>query len=453
MVHGRRSPVERVLGLFTEVRPGEAGLALLMTLSIFLVLTSYLMAKVLREPLILTGGGAELKSYASAFQVILLVAVLRFYAWIAGRFPRRTLMNAVYLFFMGCMVLFYLILITVGSLSGLLFFLWVGIFSLVVIAQFWSYANDIYTPEEGKRLFVLLAFGASSGGVFGPMLANLVIKLVGLNQLLLVSVSILGISLLLINFIDRRLVERKVERAAAAAKAAEPEFSKDGALAVVFRNRYLLLIALLILAVNWMNTSGEYILGKGVQQAAAAISAGDVAAQKSFIGDFYSRYFTIVGTVALVFQLFVVSRIIKYLGIRVAILILPAVALGGYSVIALFPVLAVMFKAKIAENSIDYSLNNTVRHMLFLPTSREEKYKAKVAIDSLFVRSGDVLSAGLVFVGVTWLSAGIRFFAFFNLFLALACLLLAIAIGLAYKKRTAEPSITNLVSDAVGVDQ
>ena len=86
----------------------------------------------------------------------------------------------------------------------------------------------------------------------------------------------------------------------------------------------------------------------------------------------------------LLLQLFVVSRVLKYLGVRVAILVLPLIALGGYLVAAFYPVLAIVRWVKTAENATDYSLQNTVRQVLFLPTTREQKYKAKQAIDTFF---------------------------------------------------------------------
>ena len=161
----------------------------------------------------------------------------------------------------------------------------------------------------------------------------------------------------------------------------------------------------------------------------ASSPAGDFS-ENTFIARFYADYYFIVGVVGLIMQLFIVSRILKYLGVRFAIMTLPVIAFGGYFLIALFPTMLNLLRwAKTAENATDYSLNNTVRHILFLPTTREEKYKAKVAIDSFFVRAGDVLSAAIVFVGVTWLSFSITGFAIFNMSLVGIWLLLAFLIG------------------------
>ena len=125
------------------------------------------------------------------------------------------------------------------------------------------------------------------------------------------------------------------------------------------------------------------------------------------------RIQTWVNLVSFLLQAFVVSRIFKYIGVRGALFILPVIALGGYTMIALMPVFAVVQWAKILENSTDYSIQNTTRHALFLPTSREAKYKAKQAIDSFFVRAGDMLQAAVVFIG-TMLAFSVRGYALVN---------------------------------------
>jgi len=434
--------LESFLSLFTEVKPGEASRALLMTLNIFLILTCYLIAKVVREPLILSGGGAELKSYASVFQVFILLGAVQLFGWLATNLSRRKLLNSVTLFFIACFLLFYIALITIGVGNGLIYFLWVGIFSLMIIAQFWSFANDIYTPEQGKRLFVLLAFGASAGGVFGPMLAGLLLDLVGLNNLLLVSAGLLTLSLVLTNFIESGVGNNPdVASDTEAPKPEEPKMSKDGALQIVFRNKYLLMIAFLLLILNFVNTTGEYILGSTVQQAAAEVASAAGAAEgadKAFIGKFYANFFTVVGFAGLLIQLLLVSRILKYFGVRFAIMTLPVIAFGTYVSIMFFPILAVIMWWKTAENATDYSLNNTVRQILFLPTTKEEKYKAKVAIDSFFVRAGDVSSAGLVFLGVTYFSFSLIHYAMVCLGLVAIWLILAFKIAKEHRRLTTE---------------
>ena len=135
----------------------------------------------------------------------------------------------------------------------------------------------------------------------------------------------------------------------------------------------------------------------------------------------------------------VVSRVFKYIGVRGALFILPLIAMTGYSVIATLPILSVVMAIKIAENSTDYSIQNTARHALFLPTSREAKYKAKQAIDGFFWRAGDMLQAVVVFVGAQ-LAFGIRGFALVNL--ALTIVWLGIVVAIAREHRKLEPAET-----------
>jgi len=145
-----------------------------------------------------------------------------------------------------------------------------------------------------------------------------------------------------------------------------------------------------------------------------------------FIGAFYGDFYFWTSLLSAAIQLLLVSRILKYIG-PAALLCLPLIAFGGYALIAALPVLSYIRFAKIAENATNYSLQNTTHQTLFLPTSREAKYKAKAAIDTFFVRAGDVLSAIFVFIGVK-LALGAGDFARVNIVLAVGWILLAIAI-------------------------
>lgn len=456
------SPLDRLLRLFTEVRDGESPTALLLALNVFLLLTAYYVIKPVREALILAGSGAEVKSYAAAGQAILLLLLVPAYAALADRLPRRRLLNTVSGIFFACLVGFYA-LTRAGLPIGVIFFLWVGIFNLMIVAQFWSFANDLYTREQGERLFPVVALGASLGAVMGSVITGWLIPLIGVPQLLLVAATLLGLAALIGNLVDAR--ERRRSEAdlpprftTAEIPAATGEYliqddqggekvtvsmsgvsSRQGAFALVFRERYLLLIALLILMVNWVNTTGEYVLGRTVALGAeAAVKAGTAGGLSvaEYIGQFYARFFFGVNLAGLILQLFVVSRLVRFFGVRLAVMILPLLAMAGYTVLAFLPILSVVRWVKTAENATDYSLQNTVRNMLFLPTTREQKYKAKQAIDSLFVRAGDVLSAASIYLGTTLLGFGTTQFALLNLGLVAVWLTLALLTGREYARRT-----------------
>src|SRR5690242_15298795 len=199
----RKVWLDRLLGVITEVRAQEGLTALLLTANLFLLLTAYYIIKPVREALILTGGGAELKSYSSGFQAVLLLFLVPAYGAVASKVNRIRLINTVFLFFASNLVIFYLLSKTQVPL-GIAFFVWVSIFNNMVVAQLWSFANDVYTPEQGKRLFPIIGVGASVGGVAGSAITSLLIKPLGVYQLMLASAAILVLCLLLTNVIHRR---------------------------------------------------------------------------------------------------------------------------------------------------------------------------------------------------------------------------------------------------------
>jgi AAA family ATP:ADP antiporter len=168
------------------------------------------------------------------------------------------------------------------------------------------------------------------------------------------------------------------------------------------------------------------------------MAAADPSFNKgAYIGAFYGSYFFGVNILAVVLQSFVASRLVKVFGIAGMLFALPLVAFGAYGLVALGAGLTIVRVAKTAENATDYSIMNVARQMLWLPTSREEKYKGKQAADTFIVRSGDVMSAGLVWVGTTVLTLSHRGFALTNLVLVLVWLSLAYVLIREYQRRTA----------------
>ena len=159
---------------------------MLLGLNVFLILMAYYILKTVREALILGEGTAEIKSYLSAGQVVLLAFVVPFYGRLVSRFPRMRLINIVTVFFVLCPLAFYL-LAQAGVPVGMIYFVWIGIFSLMIVAQFWSFANDVYSKEEGERLLVIVGLGASLGAVAGAIVAERVIEPFGVLQLMLLG--------------------------------------------------------------------------------------------------------------------------------------------------------------------------------------------------------------------------------------------------------------------------
>ncbi len=412
---------DRLIRIFGDVRPGEGRMVLMMFLNVYFLLMAYYILKTVREPLILATGGAELKSYAAAFQAIVLVAYVPFYGWLAGRLPRQKLLVYVVLGFAVCIVLF------AGALSmkvpyiGFAFYVFLGIFSVSMIAQFWSYANELYNRDTGERLFPLIAVGLTAGGPVGAAVAGWLYGS-GVSSVTMMHIAA---SLLLVHLALYALIMHSSSTRTASEQESKPLTNSSG-FALVFKSRYLILIAGLLVLLNVVNTTGEYILSRVVLDYAVELAAGQADFDtEAFIGKFYGQFFFWVNVATIVIQALLVSRLVKFFGIAGVLFALPIIALGTYALPLLGASMMVFIATKLAENSTDYSVMNTAKQMLWLQTTPDEKYKAKQAIDTFFVRTGDVIAAALVFVGTQFIGLDLLGFSAVNVAMILIWMVVA----------------------------
>ena len=426
----------RALRPITEVHPGEAVTALLLTANVFFLLSAYYVLKPLREALILVlASGAEYKAWMSGAIALLLFALVPAYGKLVDRLPRIKLVIGVSLAFAVQLLLFYAALAVPGLRAnlGLFFYAWVGVFNVMVVAQFWGYANDLYDKEQGDRLFPMVALGASVGAAVGSKGAKLLINGLGESSMLLVAAGLLVVCSSLFWLVERRESSQAAKPTAAAVEA-KPK-AGSGGFGLVLSHRYLLLIALFAIVYNWVNSNGEYLLSKLIKaDVDGLISQGRLAAAEkgNAIGAAYADFFFYVNIAGVVLQTFVVSRLVKWFKLPVAFLFLPALALANAFVFAFVPIVALAKAGKTAENATDYSLNNTLKQMLWLVTSPDMKYKAKQVVDTFCVRIGDVFHAGSVYLLVNVLSFSVTRFAWLSIVLAGVWLVLAVAIGRLY---------------------
>ncbi len=438
----RLSLLERGLRLFTDMRPGEGRTALLMFANVFLILCAYYFIKPLREGWLAVSGVAglsklELRAYTAFGQSLLLIPIVAGYGRLVGRWPRAVLIERATLFCMANMLVFWALqpgfLIQHVPYIGIAFYLWVGMFAVFVVAQFWAFAADLYSEERGNRLLPMIAIGATAGAAVGSLVLEKVVSsgAVPTHQVLLMALVPLAASIWLTRTAD--VAEGGVANSKPApAPQASPE-DRRGALRLVFGSRYLLAIGLIMLITNWVKTNGENQLFDVVQhtmqaQVDAQGLTGDAVKDfvKSNTAAFYGGFYFWVNMIALALQALVASRILKYGGFGVLFLMLPVISLLSYSAMALLPLLAVMRTTQAAVNATDYSINNTARHVLWLPMSQAVTFKGKPTVDSLFVRAGDGMAAVTVLLGVQLLSASIRTYLTFNVALTLVWLVAAL---------------------------
>ncbi len=430
----------------------------MMSANIFLILCAYYFIKPLREGWIAVSEISgltkmEVKAYSSFFQAIFLLFVVGWYGRLSEQLHRSVLVTRTTLFCISNMVIFWVLqpnlFFEALPYSGIIFYLWVGMFGVFVVAQFWTFCADIYNDEAGKRLLPMIAIGATSGAVFGSKIVDSLVGsgLVPSEALLLAATLPLFMSIALTRIVDSRqhCATGGQQSITYGNKKSTPDdvskkkkqqglgFLLNGA-KLVFKSRFLLAIALLTLLNNWVNTNGENLLFHVVQDSLAeqAVQLGIVEPRSvlEFTRDgttaFYGNFFFWVNMVALLLQAIVASRLLKYGGFGAIILILPVIALVSYTMMALVPILLIVKIMKVAENSTDYSINNTARHVLWLPVDSASKFSGKPAIDTLYVRVGDGLAALTVLIGVQILALSTVQFFVINIFLVFLWLCFAV---------------------------
>jgi ATP:ADP antiporter, AAA family len=437
------SPADRLLTIFSDIQPGEGIVGFAMLGAVFLLLTSVYFLKPARDGLLAVSSvpglsDMELKAYSSFGQSLLLLGIVPLYSRFATALDRRSLARGLTLFLVSNLMVFWLL--QPGLVAdhvpflGIVFYLWFGVFNLLALVQFWSFAADFYSEEGGRRLFPAIAVGATAGSAAGAWLAKILVRSGIFSTYTLLPAAALALigSLVLLMFAESRGAVMSETPTAAVLEAVESR----GAFRLVLSHRYLLATAVVILIANWVKTNSDNLLFAIVQevvgQEASARGLSGSAALDRFTADqtttFYGTLFFWVNVAALLVQSLFASRILKYGGFGALFLVLPTISMIAYPLLVVAPVLALFRITKVLEDATNYSLHNTATQVLWLPTTREMKYKGKAAIDTFFVRLGDALAALTTFVGIQVLMVPAKEFFTLNTVLAFAWLAAALVV-------------------------
>lgn len=375
----------RALAFIVDVKKKEVVPLLVSLLWIFLAITAYYIIKPIRgyalQKLILPDN----KPIALALTTVFVGLFSYGYGRIVQGIDRKRLIIGTYLAFLACVGLFAVALINPTRIIGYIFFVWVSTFSVMVVSQFWALAADVWTKDEGARLFGFIGLGTVSGGIAGTALTAAAKKLPNW-QLLFIAAGILAVCLLLSLYILSFGAKKSAAAPREAPKASKeaPETSSGNAIAMVLGSPYLRLIAAMTLILNLVNSNNEWLMDKLFEA-----TGGDSRT-------FYAEFYFWQNILAAAIQFLLTSRIQRTFGARIALLFLPVVGMLGGSAFLLIPTLAVIRAQKIAENATDYSIQSNTREFLYLPTTKVEKYAAKNVNDTFVVRAGDLLAAGSI---------------------------------------------------------
>lgn len=431
------SRFEQCLLLATRVEPGEGRRVAVLGLQALTLMVAYYLVRPVREALILTEGSAELRSYAVGVQALVLIALVPLYGALVRRVGVRRVLGILAMIAALQLVLFC-VFGAAGWRIGFAFFVWVGILGVLMVAQFWALATDLLTVESGQRLFGVVATGVAAGAWLGARLASGAFALLGPCGLMLASAAMLLVAAM----VSRKLVagfpphaSPDVHASPTVDEAATGRVERlFGGFALIARTPWLAGIAALVVLLNWITSTGEFVLSDWLSGFARTRAPG---AESAFIGQFMGRYCASITLLGFLLQLLVVSRTIRFAGLARALLVTPLAFIAGFLLVGAMPVFAVLQCVLITQKSLDYSLFNTTRSALLLPADRDAKFQAKTAIDTVFYRLGDLLSTLSVFVGVRLLDGSRGDLLALAIALSVALTLIALRVGREYTRRAA----------------
>ncbi len=459
-----------LVGRAVNVRKGEAAALLWSSLYFLLILTSYYILRPIRDEMGVAGGVENLAWLFTGTLVGMLLLHPLFTSLVA-RYPRRKFIPLIYRFFILNLVIFFLLLRGAGEGQmlwiGRAFFIWVSVFNLFVVSVFWSFMTDVYRPEQSKRLFGVLAVGGTVGAILGSTITSALVTQLGPVNLLLLSALFLELASRAAGALDRE--EAKVAEAAAADREPSPIAVSTPALANtmsfrvkqpppkaegnqgsqvigggtfdgvrdVLRSRYLLGIAALML---FFTITSTFIYFQ--QAAITAEYFGDDSESRT---RFFANIDLLVNILTLITQLFITSRLMRWLGVGVSLAFLPFISVLGFGVLAVAPVLTALVALQVLRRAGNFAIQRPAREVLYTILPRTDKYKSKNFNDTFVYRVGDQVGAWS-FTLITWLGLGISGVSMTMVPFSAVWLVLAMWLGWKYRqlqeRRTVETPLS-----------
>ncbi|MBB3103266.1 NTP/NDP exchange transporter [Azomonas macrocytogenes] len=436
------APLRRLTKLL-NLEPREAPAVLAGLLMFFLLFTGYFMLRPVRETMGVAGGVENLQWLFTGTFVATLVA-LPLFGWLASKVSRRRIVPWVYGFFVLNLLGFAVALASRPDDPWIAraFYIWLSVFNMLTISLAWSVMADIFVTGEAKRLFALIAGGASLGGLTGPILGTLLVAPLGHAGLLVLSAVLLASSALAAVWLHRWRDHHPVE---AGASTDEPVRRKPlggnpfaGATAV-FHSRYLLGIAVFVVLLASVTTFLYFEQARMVAE-----YFPDRVRQTQVFG----LIDTVVQTLAILTQVFLTGRIAQKLGVGVLLVAVPLVMAAGFLWLALAPVFAVFVVVMVVRRAGEYALVRPGREMLYTVVPAEQKYKAKNFIDTVVYRGGDAAS-GWVKRGLDLIGEHPALAMIIGAALALVWALTGVGLGRAQQRREAGETARSSASPPV----
>jgi AAA family ATP:ADP antiporter len=374
--------VYRLLRLVIDITPEEVPVLGWCWLYIFSVLSSYYIIRPIRDQMGVAGGVNNLQWLFTASLAGMLLLNLPF-AWLVAKLPRSRFIPVTYHFFVANILVFAAVLrwSDPGSAVwiGRVFFVWVSVFNLFVVSIFWQMNVDLFSPEQGKRLFGAIAAGATIGAIVGSSLTASLVNYVSPVFLMLGSAVLLEIAVFSVGRLSR-LSPTLHRRPAGSGVETPVGGGVFGGIVHTFRSGYLINVAVFLLLFSLTSTflymEQASIVSRGFSDRAAQIA-------------FFATVDLLVNVVTLVIQLFLTGRILLTFGVAISLGLLPAVTIIGFGALALLPTVMAVAVFQVVRRAADYAIARPTRELLFTVVPQEDRFKAKSFIDTIVYRTGD----------------------------------------------------------------
>jgi AAA family ATP:ADP antiporter len=418
---------ERWLRRVMPATPHERAAALWSFAYFFALLAGYYVLRPLRDQMGIAGGVKNLPWLFTATFITLLVAQ-PLYGALVARLSRARFIPIVYHFFVANLLLFWVLLtFDIETVHvARIFFVWVSVFNLFAVAVFWSFMADLFTSEQGKRLFGFIGAGGTAGALLGPVITIWLSVPLGPVNLMIAAAVFLEVAVFCVYRLERAAVvhtgpDATTEIIGGSAFAAIP---------ALVRSPYMLGVATWVALLSYAATILYF------EQAHIVSEAVKTAGQQTRI---FASIDLAVSVLTLLTQLLLTGHLLKRLGTGVAAAALPAVYIVGFAVLAVMPTLIVVVTIQVLQRWMNFAIANPARQLFFTVVTREEKYKAKNLVDVVVYRGSDALS-GWIFDSMQ--AFGLKFgaIALCSLPVVAGWFVLSLGLGRAQERRSAQPA-------------
>lgn len=374
----------------------------------FCVLSSYYMLRPVREAMAVGSGPNTIPwLFLGTFTAMLVATPI--FGWVASRYPRRKFLPWVYLFFISNILIFWVVFsIAVDRAQnhiwlGRVFFVWLSVFNLFVVSVFWSFMADIYTREQGRRLFGVITAGGSIGALFGGAATSMLVVSIGFQNLFPIAAALLTTAVLCIRRLRNWVSTEHKHPASSAAGSGKPLGGTPFAgITHLLASPYFGGIALSSVIASLLGTALYMFTAELVEH---AITNADAQTR------FFSNINNATNALALVGQMLIVKRVVSRFGIGVSLALMPIVSIAGFAILAVYPTLAAVAILTVARRALGFAFTKPTTDMLYSVVTPEEKYKTKNFIDTVVYRGGDLIgtwsirgltSFGMSLSAVSW---------------------------------------------------